>query len=51
MGILGIFVDNISLGDNSTLREILRFRDAAMELGHDCHFLFPQDIDKVKSMD
>jgi glutathione synthase/RimK-type ligase-like ATP-grasp enzyme len=44
---LAIYVSRHTVANQETLLELLKFRDAAEELGHDVYIMFPPDIHKI----
>ncbi|ABR55317.1 RimK domain protein ATP-grasp [Methanococcus vannielii SB] len=51
MGKLGVFVDRQTLSSSNQLRSLIRFRDIAESMGHEFYFLFPNEINKIKTLD
>lgn len=51
MSQLGIFVDRKTLSNSEQLSALIRCRDVAEGMGHNVHFIFPVDINKIPKMD
>jgi len=51
MSKLGIFVDRKTLANAEQLNALIRCRDVAEGLGHRVDYIFPVDINKIRTMD